>query len=611
GGEPDLDVLLPVAVALPLFGAAALAALTKLLPRRPADLLALGFACATTAICALLTIVAASGPVIHWFGGWTPLGRQAVGVAFLADGFAAGFAAFIGLLVVCALVFSIRFYEAVGTLFQALMLALLAGMVGFAFSADLFDLFVFLELVAATTYALVAYRIQERGPLEASLNTAVTNTVATLVLLIGIALVYGRTGALNLGQVFRAFDGRSADLLVTMALVASAVGFLVKAAAVPFDMWLADAYAVAPIPGGVIFAGVLTEMGLYGLGRIRWTAFAGIGQIARFDLVILAVGAITAVVGALMAVPQRRLKRLVAFVAVAHSGVLLMGLGTGTSEGLAGTALYLLADGGLKAALFLAVGILKHRRGSIHEDRLIGRGRDLHVAGIVFLLTGLGIAGLPPFGTALGKGLIEAAALEHGMSWAPWVLGLTSVLTGGAILRAAGRIFLGWGPEEATSHADEEEVTETEGGRGGTPLVMSGPAAALVVLALAIGCVPRLLHAAHVGALQFREPARYAAALFGSRTAPVSIPPAPPWWDAPTLLSGVLAAVAAVAFALVALDRVRIPARLTRVATRLWTSPMARLRAAHSGHVGDSIAWLVGGAASLGIAVSLILGVFR
>src|SRR5205823_7842205 len=135
----------------------------------------------------------------------------------------------------------------------------------FALTDDLFNLFVFFELMSVAAYALTGYRVEQPGVLQGALVFAVTNSIGAFVILIGIALLYGRTGALNLAQIGDALAQGRLDGLVIGALVLLTVGFLVKAGAAPFHFWLADAYAVAPAPVGALLAGVMSDLGVHAI----------------------------------------------------------------------------------------------------------------------------------------------------------------------------------------------------------------------------------------------------------------------------------------------------------------------------------------------------------
>ena len=157
----------------------------------------------------------------------------------------------------------------------ALMLIFLGAMAGFCLTGDLFNLFVFFELMSVAAYALTGYKIEEEQALMGAFNFAITNSVGAFLVLTGIGLLYGRTGALNLAQIGQAWRParRTAWSIAALTLITS--GFGVKAALVPFHFWLADAHAVAPTPVCVLFSGVMVELGLYAVARVYWTVFAG------------------------------------------------------------------------------------------------------------------------------------------------------------------------------------------------------------------------------------------------------------------------------------------------------------------------------------------------
>src|SRR6185312_1796154 len=310
-------------------------------------------------------------------GGWSPQHGVAIGIAFAIDPLGAGMAAFAGVMVLAALTYSLRYFDAVGGLFHGLMLLFGAGMTGFCLTGDLFDLVVFFELMSAVAYGLTAYRVEERAPIQGAINFAITNSIGGFAMFIAVAMLYARTGQLNMAQIGAALDGHHADALVIVAMVLLLLGFLTTAAAVPLHFWLADAHAVAPVPVCVLFSGVMVQLGVYAVARVYWTAFADVlgAHTHALQHILIGLGVVTGLVGATMCLSERHLKRLLAFSTVSHTGVFLVGLGLLTDGGLAGTAVYVIAHGLAKAGLFMCVGVLLHRFGHVDEHGLRGCGR--------------------------------------------------------------------------------------------------------------------------------------------------------------------------------------------------------------------------------------------
>jgi multicomponent Na+:H+ antiporter subunit D len=593
--------LAALAVAVPLVVAAALLAVTTLVPRRLVDVAALLAAVASAVLCALVLSDTGDETVVYWFGGWTPRDGVALGVSFAIDGIGAGLALFASVLVAAAFVFSWRYFVVVGPLFHALMLVFLAAMLGFSFTGDLFNLFVFFELLSVAAYALVAYDIEEEGPLQGALNFAVTNSIGALFILIGIALLYGRTGALNMAQIGETLAGQDVDGLVVVSFTLMAVGFFVKAAVVPFHFWLADAYSVAPTPVCLLLSAAMSELGLYALARVYWTVFSGaLGGEEALEAIMIGAGALTALVGAAMAFGQRHLKRLLAFATVSHVGLFLIGFALLDAAGFAGVALYVVADGLIKAALFVSVGTVQHLFGSVDELNLYGRARRLRISGPLVVVCGLAIASLPPFGPWMGKSLIDEAAREAGAGWVIVVFVLASVLIGAAILRAAARVFWGIGPRSDPSIVDApapaEVDPELDYPHDRVPRTMTGTAAGLAAGGLVLGLVPELRNAVADAAARFVDRAGYASTVLqGNGVREVHAEAVQP--GVLDIGVGLLTAAGAIGLAYLTLAPPR--PRLHRIGVAAGAT-IARLRSLHTGYVGDYVTWLVTGAAVLG-----------
>jgi multicomponent Na+:H+ antiporter subunit D len=586
-----------LAVFVPLLGAGAAVAVGPFAGGRVLTVVSTAAAGATLVLC--LTLLAQDERVVEWFGGWEPRpGGVAIGIDFAVDRFGAGIASLAALLVTAALAFSWRYFEEAGALFAALVLLFLGGIVGFALTGDLFNWFVFFELMSVAAFALTAYSIEEEASIQGALTFAVTNSLGAFMIVAGIGLLYGRTGALNLAQIGAELERRPADGLIVTAFTLIAVGFLVKAGAVPFHFWLADAYAAAPAPICALFAGVMCDLGVFALARAYWTMFeAPLGpHEAQLRAVLVGAGVATALVGAIMCVLQRHLKRLLAYSTISHIGLFVIGVGLLSGDALAGVAVYMLAHGLAKAALFLLTGIVLGQIGSVDELRLRGAGRALPITGALYALGGVLLTGPPLLGVFLGKSLIDDAAGAKSLWWLAAVGVAASALTAGAILRAAGRVFLGLGVERdsvLSPEPEEEEPLEEEPTR---PPFLLGVAAFLLAGSLVLGFLPGLAPRAQVGAEQFRDRAGYVADVLHDRS--VEAGPLPEHETKPvSVLLGLATLAGALAVAAWGLRGHRLPP-----VALLALNAVRRL---HTGAVGDYVAWLVFGAAVLGGLVSL------
>jgi multicomponent Na+:H+ antiporter subunit D len=631
-GLVSTNVLLPASAAVPLGGAAVLAGFSWLLPRRVRDLIAIAVALATTAMTLVLVGASAGHPLIYWFSGWRPSAGMVIGIDYAAGPLGAGMASLAGVLASAALVYSWRYFDSARGRHHALVLIFLAASVDFCLTGDLFNLFVAFELVAVTAFALTGYNAGHPAPLQGAINFAVTNSLGGMTVLMGVGFLYARTGSLNLAQIGQGLAGRHADGLVVVAFALLTGGFLVKAAVVPFHFWLPDAYGSAPTPVCVLFAGVMSELGLFAVIRVWDTVFSGLagGVGPRMRAVLLGFGILTAIVGAVMALAQTHLKRMLAFVTMSHLGIYLIGAGLLTPLGLAGASLLVIGDGLAKSALFLGAGVVQHQRASVSELKLRGRGRGLAVTGVTVVLGALVLADLPPFVSSAGHALLVDAADEAGLPWMELVVALAVVLSSGAVLRAAGRIWLGWGSSESsrpdTGTADDpgeesEDQSDTAGsdgksgageehdgrerpersgqpgGRKRVPVTMVLPPLALLAIGLGLGLTSGIEEHAVAAAAAFADRASYAAGVLGTHGSP--LPPAGPAVPGSPAMSagGVLTdlgqVLVALAVAGIALNRRATGLRRALAAGTGW------LRRLHSGLVGDQVAWLAAGLALL------------
>jgi multicomponent Na+:H+ antiporter subunit D len=594
--------LLPLPVAIPLLAGAVIVCGDHVTPRRIQDAIALCAAAASTLSAVWIMVRAEHGTELHWFGGWHPRGGVALGIGFVADPLGAGLAALACGLTTITLVYSWTYMREAARLFDVLMLCFCGAAAGFALTGDLFNMFVWFELMGVAAYALAGFKVERLGPLQGAVNFAITNSFGAYLVLIGIGLLYARTGALNLAQIGHVLARHQGDRLVIVAMSLLFAGFMVKSAIVPFHTWLADAYAVAPAPVCVVYAGVMSELGLYAIARIYWTVFqapfGGHAEAIRHLLVWL--GIATMLLGALMCFLQRHLKRMLAFATISHLGMVLAAIGLLDGRGLAGAANLVLSHGFLKGGLFLVGGLVLLQLREVDELRLHGAGRGLRWTASLWFLGAAGLVGIPYVGSFMGHALVEDGATGIGISWLQPFMLVAAGVSAGTLLRAGARIFLGWGDEDDPLLTPEPPEEPAE--RDAVVPLMAAAATAAVVLGLVVGFFPGLQARSEHAADRFMDRQAYAARVLHGKPLPPE--PRPPYTVEPATGESLAYAAGAVALALLTaafgLWRRRLPQALRAGTARLLGPPVEVVRAAHSGVIGDYVLWIAIGTTVVG-----------
>jgi multicomponent Na+:H+ antiporter subunit D len=595
--QATANVLAPLCLAVPLLSAAFLAPFTKHCPRWLSSIVAAGTSLGVLVMAMLLvSYTAQHGPVVHWMGGWTPKHELAIGISFSVDTMGAGLAAFIALLVFVSTLYTWTKFDLVGTLFHALLMAFLGAMCGYALTGDVFNMFVWFELMSAAAIALTAHKIEEAEAIEGAINLAVTNTIAGFIVLLGIGMIYARTDALNLAQLGQIIAQRPPDALVLAAFALIVAGYFVKGAVAPFHFWLDDAHAVAPTPICILFSGIMVQVALYGVARVYWTVFSSAmaPEVHELKGLFLGLGIATALVGAIMAYAQRHLKRLLAFSTVSHSGMFVAAMGLFGASGIAAAALFVIAHGLIKSALFVCAGNYLNRFRSLDEGVLGGQGKKAALNSALFIVGGLALAGMPPFAISAAKVLYDAAMKHETLFAAAMFMAFASAIDAGAVLRAGIHITFGIGKHQITGFSPREEEPECDGPKlERTPWTMLAVPIILLGIAIWAGMSGAFWHGIERAAHAFVDRQYYVAAVLYNAHAALPQAPSEPR-TAQDIAINLSVTAAAVIAAFAGLFRDHIPQMLNPI----FGPTLKLLRGLHSGIFTDYVAYMMVGIAA-------------
>ncbi|MCP1198155.1 Na+/H+ antiporter subunit D [Notoacmeibacter sp. MSK16QG-6] len=468
------DWLVIAPVALPFLGAAALLILRKRIAwHAPASIGVMLLMLAAN--IGLLIRVWNEGPIHMAMGSWLP----PFGIVFAVDTLGAIFAtitAFTGL--VCA-IFATAEVEATEYRYGyfTFYLLMLAGVTGAFLTGDIFNLYVWFEVLLISSFGLLALG-SNPIQLDGTFKYAILNLVATTLFLISVGLIYGIAGTLNMADL--AVKARSGELAAPVMSFGALLtfAFLMKAAAFPLNAWLPASYHVTRSTSAALFAALLTKVGVYALLRTLVLLFPELGQ--TFAPIFLIAANATMLIGALGLLASSDIRRMVGWAVISGIGVILVGLGIGEMAALSGAIAYAVHSMVVMAGLYLLAGAMGWLSGS---DSLFKMG-GLAVQSPGLLLCGLGIvlatSGLPPFSGLWPKAILVEAALSKNAYLTVVVILVNGLLT----TIALGRLF-------AFGFWREAQLERTE--IGATPVLSMSrmaPIAIIVMVSLAFGLYP-------------------------------------------------------------------------------------------------------------------------
>lgn len=377
---------------------------------------------------ALIQIIS-DGPISYPFGGW----NRPIGIEWVLDGLAAIVLVPLSIMTLLATLYAGPGIEASlpekAPHFYTLVLLLVSALTGIVMSADLFNLFVFLEVASLCGYALVA--VGGGRALISAFRYLMLGTIGASFYLLGIGYLYATTGTLNMADLARQLPGLLQSTAVLLGLVFIFIGLGIKIALVPLHGWLPDAYADAPDPVSPLIASVMTKVSLYALIRITFwvVGVEAVWKEIPFMVYVGWVGAIATLTGAFLALSEKNIKKIFAYGGISHIGLIVMGVSLGNPTGFAGGIFYLVNDTVMQAALFFVAGTLAYHHG-IREFKDLARiTKPMPWTSGALIVTALSMIGIPPTGGFFGKWFILLGALEAKNYIAVGAIILGTVLT--------------------------------------------------------------------------------------------------------------------------------------------------------------------------------------
>jgi multicomponent Na+:H+ antiporter subunit D len=491
-----LPVVLPLAVA-----ALDLALLRTKLARGLRGGIALGGMVASTACSVALLARASAGEVLVFHvGGWT----GPYGITLVADLLGAVMA------VMCQVVLTAGVLYATGSRdrsatypsFYPLMLTLSAGLTGAMLTGDLFNFFVFAELVVISGTVLTAIS-DNQGGTEAALKYFYMSTLAAVLLLVACGSLYATYGTLNMADLSRQIAAAPDRPLAAFALALLMAALCIKSAVAPFHFWQPDFHTTAPTAVSALLSSVVVKLGVYGFIRLTTLLYPHVAGSIGDLLVVLGCGGV--LFGGFAAVGTHDLKRMLAYSTLAQIGFILAAIGWGTPAALAAAVVFAVNHSLVKAAMLMLAGAVASRAPvkTASFEVVTGVGRAVPGAGMLFLLGGMALAGMPPMNGFVSK----LGVLWSGVAVAAYVpvvvLAAGGALTLVYVARALQRVW--WQP------SSDAAALKPYGDRLLAPALLIG-------LSLLLGIWPQpLLHVAEATGSWLARPGPYVTAVLGGQ----------------------------------------------------------------------------------------------
>jgi multicomponent Na+:H+ antiporter subunit D len=386
--------------------------------------------------------------------------------------------------------------------FTPLYQALLMGVNGSFLTGDLFNLYVWFEVMLMSSFVLVALP-GGRSQLEAAVKYLTLNFIASAFFLVGLGVLYGTVGTLNMADLSVKLSKMGDSDLVLPSAVLFLVAFGIKAGVFPFYFWLPSSYHVTPTPVAAVFAGLLTKVGVYACIRVFTLVYSGHQEF--LSSLLLPIGVLTMITGVFGAASQFFIPRILSFHIISQIGYMIVGLGFFTRGAIAATVFYVVHHILVKTNLFLIGGIIGHRTGSQALSKTGGLYRKAPWLAVLFLIPAMSLGGIPPLSGFFAK----FALVREGLALGHWVVIAAALAVGLLTLYSMIKIWneAFWSDAPAGDRQLDRPV----------PLMMILPAVALACGTVLFGLMPGVfMDIALRSADQLVNPAAYIEAVLGT-----------------------------------------------------------------------------------------------
>lgn len=463
-----------------------------------------GSAALLAASAVLMQAVLAEGVVAGQMGSWP----APFGITLVADLLSAVMVVITAIIALAVSVYALADIgpaeERLG--YHALFQVLIAGVTGAFLTGDLFNLYVWFEVMLISSFGLLVLGGRAEQ-IDGGVKYVALNLVSTILFLTGIGLLYGMTGTLNMADLSIAVDGADQGLLTVVAMLFM-IAFGVKAAVFPLFFWLPAAYHTPAFSVSAVFAGLLTKVGVYALIRMFTLVFDH--DIGFTHTILLWVACLTMVTGVLGAAAQGDMRRILSFHIVSQIGYMVLGLALLTPLAIVGAVFYLVHHIIVKANLFLIAGMADRLTGGTALSRIGGLYASAPLLAALFLVPAFSLAGFPPLSGFWAKFLLVKAALEI----EGWVIAAVALAVGLLTIYSMTKIWAQafWEPHP---EGREPRLSDLPAGQR---WAMLAPIMALAALTVFIGLFPEPFVAfAERAAAQLLDPTEYVQTVLGDR----------------------------------------------------------------------------------------------